>query len=105
MLRRWLVIFAAFTMLLLGSGALMALHEFQHDLEEHTCAGDQRPATPHDDSSCPIHAMLHAPVLATGIDLPPLGPAETAEMAVPAEQTVVSADFTPSRSCRGPPIL
>ena len=103
--RRWLAIFAAFTMLLLGSGTLVALHELQHDLDQQACAGHERPATPHDDSNCAIHAMLHAPVLACGIALPSLGLSETAEKMLPAEQSVVSADFAPNLSCRGPPML
>ena len=101
--RRWLTIFAAFTMLLLGSGSLVAFHELQCDLDQQACAGHERPPTPHDDSNCAIHAMLHAPVLACGIDLPSLGLSETAEKTVLADQSVVSADFAFNLSCRGPP--
>ena len=103
--RRWLAIFATLTMLLLGSGTLMALHELQHELDQRTCTGDQRPRTPHDDSNCPIHAMLHAPVLAGAIDLPQFGLAETTETVALTDQSVVSADFAANLSCRGPPML
>ncbi len=106
MSRRRVAIFAAFIVFLLGSGALMALHDFQHNLEARTLNGEhERPGTPHDESNCPVHAMLHAPLLLTGAELPPLGPAETTETVALADQSVVSADFAPNRSCRGPPTL
>ena len=81
----------------------MALHELQHDLDRQPYAEGERPATPHDDGNCPIHSMLHSPVVSTAIAQPALGLTESAEKTLPANQSVVLADFAPNLSCRGPP--
>ncbi|MFI5380414.1 MAG: hypothetical protein ACHRHE_14040 [Tepidisphaerales bacterium] len=97
---------ATTTMLLLGSGALSFLHELQHQVDRRACAtGEDRPAGSHDDSNCPVHAMLHSPILAAGIELSPVGLMEAAERPALAEQRVVSIELSLNLSCRGPPVL
>ncbi len=57
----------------LGSGALAALHDLQHDREDtaiaaadHAAGRPERDAPRHDESNCPVHAQLHIPVIAVG---------------------------------------
>jgi hypothetical protein len=106
MRRRWAVILATITVLLLGSGALSFLHELEHRVDQRACTtGGERPAGSHDDSNCPIHAMLHSPIVAGGVERSPVGLVETAEKLAVADQVLVSVELPVNLSCRGPPVL
>jgi len=57
----------------LGSGALEALHDLQHDREDAAIAAADRAAgrperdpPQHDESNCPVHAQLHIPFISAG---------------------------------------
>jgi len=57
----------------LGSGALAALHDLQHDQEDAAIAAadraagrPEREAPHHDESNCPVHAQLHIPCISAG---------------------------------------
>jgi len=71
--RRLIAILLAWWFVALGSGALAALHDLQHDQEDAAIAAADRAAgrpekeaPHHDESNCPVHAQLHIPFIAAG---------------------------------------
>ena len=72
-MHRLSAIFLACWFVALGSGALAALHDLQHDREDAAIAAadraagrPERDAPQHDESNCPVHAQLHLPFIAAG---------------------------------------
>jgi hypothetical protein len=70
--RRITAIVVACWLVALGSGALAALHDLQHDREDAAIAAadraagrPERDAPHHDESNCPLHAQLHLPFIAS----------------------------------------
>jgi hypothetical protein len=71
--RRITAILLASWFVALGSGALAALHDLQHDQEDAAIAAADRAAgrpqkevPQHDESNCPVHAQLNIPFIAAG---------------------------------------
>jgi hypothetical protein len=94
----------------LGSGALAALHDLQHDREDAAIAAAdraagraERDAPHHDESNCPVHAQLHIPFIAAGWVpvLACLGLFVAFLTLLPAER--VSHCAVTRIDCRGPP--
>lgn len=88
--------------LLMGTGALAHLHSLQHRLEDACC---QTSGSQHDDRNCPIHAQLHAPIIAVDMPLSPVGPFQLLGKltAVPCES--FSQASQQILSCRDPPAM
>ncbi len=109
-MHRITAIFLACWFVALGSGALAALHDLQHDCEDAAVAAADRAAgrpekdpPQHDESNCPVHAQLHIPFISAG-----WVPLLVCLGLFAAFLTLLPAPRVPHRSpvrldCRGPP--
>ncbi len=98
------------TFLGLGTGGLSYLHDRQHEAEDAAEAADRRAAGlpvehhHHDESNCPVHAQLHAPLIAGGWVPPPLASARLLAVLSTLRQPLVHRRPPARADCRDPPV-
>jgi hypothetical protein len=98
-----------------GSGALQALHEHAHALEDRAAAlqdhdrdpdhpGEPGKAPFHDESNCEVHAMLRAPIVSAGPVLVIICLGLFVAFLTMIEPPIGSRRVPLRCDCRGPPV-